>query len=217
MRKTLIYFIGCLLLTLFFTCQAHAHTPLLTVDDNEDGTIYLEGGFSTGSSAAGSKILLKDKSGKILWQGKLDESGCIEALKKPAVPYLVILDAGPGHVVEKEGPPLTAAEGGGKEEKPAPKVKAKVKPKPDPKPVPKPEPKAKKEVIEEPVVKESAPAVKEPVTTETPEWTPGVTHPEPPSQSISIATIAMTAAMISLLTIVSFFCGWTVGRRSGKE
>ncbi len=116
---------------LFFllTSQVSAHTPLLTVEDNEDGTIYIEGGFSDGSTAAGVKILLVEKEkykgdvgklkkeGKklynkklVLWEGKLAGDGCLEEVKKPEVPYLVILDAGPGHAVEKEGPILTEEE-----------------------------------------------------------------------------------------------------------
>jgi len=35
-----------------------AHTPMLYVEDYGDGTIFLEGGFSDGSSASGTEILL---------------------------------------------------------------------------------------------------------------------------------------------------------------
>ena len=32
-----------------------AHAPLLSVDDNKDGTIYIEAGFSNGEKADNSK------------------------------------------------------------------------------------------------------------------------------------------------------------------
>ena len=48
-------------LIFFLISQVSAHTPLLTVEDNEDGTIYIEGGFSDGSTATGAKILLVEK------------------------------------------------------------------------------------------------------------------------------------------------------------
>ncbi|MCK5595001.1 hypothetical protein KAI19_02355 [bacterium] len=116
MKRVLYVPLACLLLIFFLTIQAGAHTPLLLVEDNEDGTISLEGGFSDGSSGAGAIILIvKDepyKGGekKMLYKGKLvlakdklDEFGELTVIK-PKSPYLVILDAGPGHVVEKKGP-----------------------------------------------------------------------------------------------------------------
>jgi len=45
----------------------------------------------------------------VLLRTKLDEYGEL-TLDKPEVPYLIVFDAGPGHVVEKEGPPLTEEE-----------------------------------------------------------------------------------------------------------
>jgi len=90
----------------------------------EDGTISLEGGFSDGSSGAGVTVLLVENKpyegelpeGKelyneklVLLRTKLDEYGEL-TLDKPEVPYLIVFDAGPGHVVEKEGPPLTEEE-----------------------------------------------------------------------------------------------------------
>lgn len=131
MSKRLMVLFGLLVAVgLVWAIPACAHTPLLSVEDNEDGTIYLEGGFSDGSSAAGVIILLveiepyeadpeaKDAEleEKDLYEGKLvllrtelDEYSEL-TLDKPEVPYLIVLDAGPGHVVEKEGPPLTEEE-----------------------------------------------------------------------------------------------------------
>ena len=123
MQKRLVTLFIVLTMGLLLAIPAGAHTPLLSVEDNEDGTVYLEGGFSDGSSAAGVTTLLVenkpyegDKEGKDLYNGKLvllrtkmDEYSEL-TLDKPNVPYLVVFDAGPGHVVEKKGPPLEADE-----------------------------------------------------------------------------------------------------------
>ncbi len=115
MRKGIHVSLACSMLVFFLATQAGAHTPLLLVEDNEDGTILLEGGFSDGSSGAGITILIvKDElykgggkkllfKGKlVLAKGKLDEFGELTVIK-PKSRYLVVLNAGPGHVVEKEG------------------------------------------------------------------------------------------------------------------
>ncbi|MCK4510279.1 hypothetical protein KAW64_00985, partial [bacterium] len=81
-----------------------AHTPLLYIEDNEDGTIYIEGGFSDGSSAAGIAVRIEDANGNTLWEGVLGDFGSVESAPIPDVrPYYVMFDAGPGHVVTKEG------------------------------------------------------------------------------------------------------------------
>ena len=47
-----------------------AHAPLLSVDDNKDGTIYIEAGFSNGEKADGLElIIVKDKP--YIWRKKL--------------------------------------------------------------------------------------------------------------------------------------------------
>ena len=95
---------------------AWAHKPLLSVEDNEDGTLCIEAGFSDGGSGAGHKIILKEKAtGKVISQHKVGEDGSL-GLKKPGVPYTVTFDAGPGHVVTKDGPPPDA---GAQSKKPA--------------------------------------------------------------------------------------------------
>jgi len=120
--KRIFIGLAALMLGFLLSSQASAHTPLLSVEDNEDGTVYLEGGFSDGSSGAGVSILIvEDKAYKgsekvELYQGKkvlkktrLDKNGEI-TVDKPKGPYLIIFDAGTGHVVEKKGPLLKPGE-----------------------------------------------------------------------------------------------------------
>ena len=80
MKKFLVLVIGVLMSVVVF-----AHAPLISVDDNGDGTVYIEGGFSNGASAEGVEIIIvKDKAyngpeesfkGKeIIYKGKINPS-----------------------------------------------------------------------------------------------------------------------------------------------
>jgi hypothetical protein len=81
---------------------ALAHTPLFSCFDNADGTIYCEGGFSDGSSAAGVAILVKDGNGEVILSGELAKTSDIE-FDKPEGEYTVIFDAGEGHDIKIPG------------------------------------------------------------------------------------------------------------------
>ncbi len=84
---------------------AMAHTPLLMLEDNEDGTLTVEGGFSTGAGAAGVDFYVKAKvDQRIILQDKFPESSIIE-LDIPKEPYYLVFDGGPGHKVVKDGVP----------------------------------------------------------------------------------------------------------------
>jgi hypothetical protein len=184
MIKKVNVLLSIAVLSVFLTATAFAHTPMLYVEDYGDGTIYLEGGYSDGSSASGVEILLvedktfaddtkarddylelifgnenfiglrdaylKDIAEKgneseiselikiegdeiifneegeevdfsklqpemyqekqlIIFRSALDEYSSLN-LPKPDGTYLVILNGGPGHIVEKEGPVLTDEE-----------------------------------------------------------------------------------------------------------
>lgn len=99
MKKMLAFFV-----LLFCYGAVFAHSPLLSVEANSDGTLYVEGGFSNGSSAAGVKLYLKDKeTGEVLWEGVFPENGSI-ILPIPNAPYTVTFDGGPGHLITKDGP-----------------------------------------------------------------------------------------------------------------
>jgi hypothetical protein len=94
---------GLVFLLVMMPALAPAHTLYMNVMDNGDGTVTVEGMFSTGGSAAGLALILEDKDGNILKKMKMDEFG--EAVfEKPAFPYTIFLDGGPGHRVRQEGP-----------------------------------------------------------------------------------------------------------------
>lgn len=116
MKKILTFFIGVLISTNLF-----AHAPLLSVDDNADGTIYIEGGFSNGASAEGIEIIIvKDKpyngpedtfKGKeIIFKGVLGADNSLTVPKPASEKYEVHFNAGEGHIASKKGPLLTADE-----------------------------------------------------------------------------------------------------------
>ncbi|WP_147820747.1 hypothetical protein [Salidesulfovibrio onnuriiensis] len=80
-----------------------AHTLFMTVTDNEDGTVTVEGMYSTGTAASDTELRLEGPNGRVLFQGRTDADGELE-FAKPASPYTIILDGGPGHVATEEGP-----------------------------------------------------------------------------------------------------------------
>ncbi len=80
-----------------------AHSVVLNIIDNEDGTMEVFGGFSTGQSAQGAKLIIKSElNSKILYENRIPNSGLL-TMKIPKEPYKVILDSGPGHILEKSG------------------------------------------------------------------------------------------------------------------
>lgn len=120
MKKILL-----IIATLLSSLLLFAHAPLLDVIDNNDGYIYLYPGFSNGEPTDDvDLIVVKDKNyngteetydGKMVILhstfGKMGLKNGEVKLPKPKVgKYLVIFDAGPGHVKEKKGPKLTEKE-----------------------------------------------------------------------------------------------------------
>lgn len=100
--KKILFACGMLL---WCIAAVYAHTPLLTVEDNGDGTLFIQGGFSNGASAGGVKLYLTSvATNEKLWEGVFPDIGELE-VAIPAEPYTVTFDAGPGHVVVKDGPP----------------------------------------------------------------------------------------------------------------
>ncbi|RBQ26428.1 hypothetical protein [Arcobacter sp. CECT 9188] len=82
-----------------------AHSLVLYVDDNKDGTITIAGEFNTGESAAGALVKLESlHSGEILFQQRLTDDEIIVDI--PKIPYKIILDGGGAdHQEEKIGIP----------------------------------------------------------------------------------------------------------------
>ncbi len=102
---------------LFISAAVFAHAPLLSVDDNNDGTIYIEAGFSNGEKAEGMEfIIVKDKpyngpedtyEGKmIIFKGKFDKKSSAVILKPLTPKYEVIFNGGEAHIIAKRGPKL---------------------------------------------------------------------------------------------------------------
>ncbi len=94
-------------LTLFafgfmFSGVGFAHTPLCSCYDNGDGTVTCEGGFSDGSSASGVAMKVKDKAGKVLVEGKMNQDSEY-TFDKPEADYSVFFEAGEGHSLEING------------------------------------------------------------------------------------------------------------------
>ena len=95
--------LAAILISVFLISPVYAHTVVMSVEDNEDGTVTIEGVYSTQEIPVGAEVRLEDEKGKVLWKGKIDwEGGC--TFEKPKVPYTIILDAGPGHKANRKGP-----------------------------------------------------------------------------------------------------------------
>ncbi len=232
MKRTL-----SVLLTIVVLCAPSvvlAHKPLLTVEDNGDGTIYVETGFSDGSSGAGHKIILKNKeTGDILSETTIPEEGYIEEIPMPNVAYTVIFDAGPGHVVVKDGPFSEEAAASAEEAPPAEETASASE--------------AEPAVVEEKAVETSdvpaQPALAQKAETEVPQpiqqpvaASPSVVaaQPIPMQQLMMPATAAMspgmemamkmavTSQMITALAVlvvlgaIMFLIGYMMGKDTGK-
>lgn len=116
MAKTII-FLGNLLVSSILL----AHAPLISVDDNGDGSLYIEGGFSNGASAEGIEcIIVKDRAyngpedtfrGKeIIYIGHFNKNNSIEIPKPFTSKYEVYFNGGEGHIIGKKGPKLEETE-----------------------------------------------------------------------------------------------------------
>lgn len=96
-------FIYLFLLFIFIQNLLNAHSVVLKTIDNEDGTMEIFGGFSTGVSAIGAKLIIKSQiDSNIIYQNRIPKSGTL-IIQIPKEPYKIILDSGPGHRLEKVG------------------------------------------------------------------------------------------------------------------
>ncbi len=83
---------------------ARAHTPVLLVEENKDGTIYIEPGFADGSSPAGHDVELRDeKTGELIERLVVPEEGFLE-VSTPDVRFIAVFKPGRGHSVTAKDP-----------------------------------------------------------------------------------------------------------------
>ena len=102
MIRAIFYLVVVIILTSFVSLS-FAHTLVINAEDNEDGTVTIEGVYSTQEIPEGAEVRLEDENGEVLWKGKIDWEGLC-TFDKPKVPYTIILDVGPGHMAKKKGP-----------------------------------------------------------------------------------------------------------------
>ena len=94
-----------LIVLLLLPALAGAHTLMVYILDNEDGTLTVEGRFNTGQTAEGALIRLESLvTGEVLFKQRLPQESEL-TVTIPDEPYQVVLDAGPGHTIVKEGIP----------------------------------------------------------------------------------------------------------------
>lgn len=89
-------------LTILFAATALAHSPILMCAE-EDGECECKGMFSDMSLAVSAKVIVKDDSGNVIREGKINKDGEY-IFPIPKVHYTVIMDAGPGHVTDPWDP-----------------------------------------------------------------------------------------------------------------
>jgi hypothetical protein len=188
---------------MYFCGAVEAHKPLLSVGDNQDGTISIEAGFSDGSSAAGHKIILKDeKTEAVISEHRVGEDGTLQ-LKKPSVAYTVTLDAGEGHTVVKAGPAASASDTSGDSVKTeAESTEEKSSPV---KPVTAPS--------------QAASASETVARVQSGNFTQASTEISPGAlmafKMMITAQIVTATALIILLTVIAYWFGYTMGKKSG--
>lgn len=103
MKKNVVPLLAGLIALLIVTGPAFSHTLFMNLTDNEDGTVSVEGMFSTGAMAENIPLYLMDENEKQILKIKLDENGEAE-FNIPDQPYTVFLNGGPGHTVREDGP-----------------------------------------------------------------------------------------------------------------
>ncbi|WP_321390081.1 hypothetical protein [uncultured Desulfuromusa sp.] len=95
-----------IMIILFCASSVFAHSPFMACYDNGDQTITCYGEFSDSSSAASTPVRIVDAGGTILLSGVMDELGEFN-FERPKVPFTVIFDAGPGHIVKEKSANIT--------------------------------------------------------------------------------------------------------------
>ena len=198
-----------------------AHSALLYLEDNGDGTIYIEAGFSDGASGAGMAVRLEDGEGQALWEGVLDDFGAAESVAIPEVrPYYVVFEGGPGHEVRKEG--IYAASAAISETLPAAEPEEAAASSSIVAPTATVEPSEGGEPIATSPVQQAAPS-----STATPAWTPAValgagwsmSEPTKTDQAPYATVLWVIAALLAFialqLALVAFGTAFLAGAKFG--
>lgn len=87
------------LLLLGLAPQAMAHAPFLECKAMDAERIRCLGGFSDGSQAQGVKLRVLGHDGQTLLEERLGADSSL-TFQRPAVPYFVLFDVGPGYRAE---------------------------------------------------------------------------------------------------------------------
>lgn len=103
--KNLLFTLAVAVLLGAQASPAAAHSALLNCFDNADGTFTCQGGYSDGSSATGIRIVVRDSSGVVLQEARLDSNSEV-TLNRPQGDFSVLFDGGAGHSVEVRGDSL---------------------------------------------------------------------------------------------------------------
>lgn len=103
--KNLLFILAVAALLGAQASPAAAHSALLNCFDNADGTFTCQGGYSDGSSATGIRIVVRDSSGVVLQEARLDSNSEV-TLNRPQGDFSVFFDGGAGHSVEVRGDSL---------------------------------------------------------------------------------------------------------------
>ena len=98
--KNLLFILAVAALLGAQASPAAAHSALLNCFDNA-----CQGGYSDGSSATGIRIVVRDSSGVVLQEARLDSNSEV-TLNRPQGDFSVLFDGGAGHSVEVRGDSL---------------------------------------------------------------------------------------------------------------
>jgi hypothetical protein len=102
MKKVLLLALFAMFVSVF------AHGVLLLVDTDGDGKIFIEAGLSTGGTAAGAEVIIKEKaSGRPILTTTYPEKGPL-TVEQPTVAYTVTVSLSEGHSVTRSGPVASA-------------------------------------------------------------------------------------------------------------
>jgi len=99
-----VFFTLLLLFSSLFVLPTWAHSPYCKCELDGD-FIVCQGGFSDGSGAVGTLLDVISYDEEILLSSELDDQSRIQ-FPRPEGDFYILMDAGPGHVVEIDWPEI---------------------------------------------------------------------------------------------------------------